>query len=154
LATSRLYDQSTFYGSFTRDLKRCRRELVIESPFITTRRLDILLPILRKLKRHGIKIILNTRNPDGYDDAYWTNEAMRAVAQLQAIDVQVLYTTGHHRKLAIIDREILYEGSLNILSQNDSCEIMRRIESPSLARQMIRFVKIDQHIEWYNEPNG
>jgi hypothetical protein len=38
---------------------------------------------------------------------------------LQKLGVQVLYTSGHHRKLAIIDREILYEGSLNIPSQND-----------------------------------
>ena len=49
-------------------------------------------------------------------------------------------TYGHHRKLAIIDRSILYEGSLNILSQNDSLEIMQRIEPEELARQMIDFM--------------
>ena len=38
----------------------------------------------------------------------------------------------------------LYEGSLNILSQNDSCEIMRRIESTQLAWQMARFIGVDR----------
>jgi hypothetical protein len=53
---------------------------------------------------------------------------------------------GHHRKLAIIDRRLLWEGSLNMLSQNDSCEIMRRIESNSLATQMIHFARLDKYL--------
>ena len=71
-------------------------------------------------------------------------EAHRAVASLQHYGIQVIYIQGHHRKLAIIDRQILYEGSLNILSQNNSREIMRRIESRELAWQMARFVDIDR----------
>lgn len=57
--------------------------------------------------------------------------------------VQVLFTGNHHRKVAILDRSILYEGSLNILSQNDSSEVMRRIKSTQLAWQMVRFIGID-----------
>lgn len=63
---------------------------------------------------------------------------------MQEKDVLVLYTGKLHRKLAIIDNEIMWEGSLNILSQNDSCEIMRRIVSDVLARQTIEFVGIDR----------
>jgi hypothetical protein len=58
----------------------------------------------------------------------------------------VLYTAGHHRKLAILDRSILWEGSLNILSQNSSSEIMRRIQSAELAWQMAHFTKLDAHL--------
>jgi hypothetical protein len=61
--------------------------------------------------------------------------------------VEILYTGNHHRKLAIVNRKILYEGSLNILSQSDSCEVMRRIESTGLAEQMIRFIGLKK---WYN----
>lgn len=48
----------------------------------------------------------------------------------------VLYTVKHHRKLAIIDGEILYEESVNILPQIDSCEIMRRTVSQQLANEL------------------
>jgi hypothetical protein len=74
------------------------------------------------------------------------NESTHAIAKLQHLGVQVLFTGGHHRKLAIIDRQILWEGSLNILSQKDSCEIMRRIPSTQLAWQMTRFIGIDKLI--------
>jgi hypothetical protein len=60
--------------------------------------------------------------------------------------VHVLFTGGHHRKLVVVDRRVLYEGSLNVLSQNNSSEIMRRIESARLAWQTIGFVGLDKYI--------
>lgn len=51
-------------------------------------------------------------------------------------------TGAHHRKLAIIDDDILWEGGLNVLSQNDSCEIMRRIKSNEVFKQMMQFIGI------------
>jgi hypothetical protein len=73
-------------------------------------------------------------------------EAEASIALLQNIGVEILFTGGHHRKLAIFDRTILWEGSLNILSQNDSCEVMRRMESEDLAKQMIAFIGVGQYL--------
>ncbi len=70
-------------------------------------------------------------------------EAREAIAELQNMGAIILSTERHHRKLAIVDREILYEGSLNILSQNASCEIMRRIESPKLAGDMLAYINLN-----------
>jgi hypothetical protein len=75
-------------------------------------------------------------------------QATDGIAALQVMGIKILYTDNHHRKLAIIDRKILYEGSLNILSQADSCEVMRRIESADLAEQMLRFTDLER---WYTK---
>lgn len=139
--SSRLFNDRTFYRSFVKDLSYCQREVVIESPFITTRRIDSLLPMLNKAGKRGVSIVVNTRNPDEHD-LYLRTEALESIAVLQGIGVKILYTVGHHRKLAIIDRQILWEGSLNILSQNESCEIMRRINSKSYSEEMIRFTNL------------
>ena len=64
---------------------------------------------------------------------------MWAVGIMQDLGIEVLMTGGHHRKLAIIDDAILWEGSLNILSQNDSCELMRRIKSDVAVKELLRF---------------
>lgn len=144
LIDSKLFSDNNFYPAFQKDLQRCQHEAIIESPFMTRRRLDTLLPILRKLKARRVRIIVNTRDPLSCDDNYMREDASRAISTLQHMGVQVLFTGKHHRKLAILDRSILWEGSLNILSQNDSCEIMRRIESTSLAWQMVKFIDIDK----------
>jgi phosphatidylserine/phosphatidylglycerophosphate/cardiolipin synthase-like enzyme len=143
LIDSRLFSDENFYPAFQKDLQKCQRELIIESPFITQRRLSTLSPTLQKLKSKGVKVIVNTRDPLECDEEYMRNDATRAISSLQHMGVQVLFTGKHHRKLAILDRNVLWEGSLNILSQNDSCEVMRRIESTQLAWQMTRFIAID-----------
>lgn len=139
LLSSRLYDNTNFYKVFQKDLKHAQFSVIIESPFITTRRIEELMPILRKLRQRGVRITVNTRDPKEHDAEY-EYQARRAVYEMQELGIAVLYTVKHHRKLAVIDGEILYEGSLNILSQIDSCEVMRRTVSQQLANEMVRFI--------------
>lgn len=145
LVNSQLYDERTFYRAFERDLSLCKQEVVIESPFITSNRVASLLPIFKKIRSRNVRIAINTRHPSEHDSPYDT-QAWAAIEQMQRIGVEVLFTGGHHRKLAIFDRQILWEGSLNILSQNDSCEIMRRIECETLAVQTIHFTGVNNYV--------
>lgn len=145
LIGSRLFDETTFYQKFLKDIAYCRNELIIESPFITTRRLNSILPSLEKLVRRGVKVIINTRHPREHEE-YLESEARVALELLHKAGVVILFTGGHHRKLAVIDRTVLWEGSLNILSHGQSCEIMRRIQSQQMAQDMISFIKLERHI--------
>ncbi len=145
LATSQLYNEQTFYRAFERDLGCCRNEAVIESPFLTTRRIQMLLPMLRKMVTRGVRVTINTKHPQEHED-YMCAEAEASIALLQNIGVGILFTGGHHRKLAIFDRAVLWEGSLNILSQNDSCEVMRRIESEDCAKQILDFIGLTKFL--------
>ncbi len=122
---SSLFNQDTFYKAFIKDLNNSRDTVIIESPFITKKRMVQLMPVLRKLRLRDVRIVVNTKpldehNPLLYEQALW------AISEMQVIGIDVFMTVGHHRKIAIID-DVLWEGSLNILSQNDSCELMRRI---------------------------
>jgi len=144
LVSSKLYDQDTFYEVFVKDLSNCHSEVIIECPFITNRRLKMILPTLEKLKARRVRIAINTRDPRTYDEGYRQDDATEAISKLQHMGIQVLYTGNHHRKVAILDRNVLYEGSLNILSQSNSSEVKRRIESIPLAWQMVRFIGIDK----------
>ena len=140
LCSSRLFDNETFYKAFIKDLGRASHGIYIESPFMTTERMDMLLPILRRACQRGLQITVNTRPPSEHDGKY-IDQAYKAVQDMQSIGIIVLYTVKHHRKIAIIDDEIIWEGSLNILSQSDSCELMRRSVSSSLVRQMKQYIK-------------
>ncbi len=59
------------------------------------------------------------------------------VARLQGAKVTVLFTGGLHRILTIIDYRMLGEVSLNILSQSDSCEMMRHIDDPTVLKHIM-----------------
>jgi phosphatidylserine/phosphatidylglycerophosphate/cardiolipin synthase-like enzyme len=145
LGVASLFDQSTFYPAFQKTIRACQQELIIESPFITMKRIDLFLPEFRRLQQRGVKIIVNTRPPEEHGE-YLRPQAEEAIELLLGMGVEILFTGGHHRKLAIVDRKVLWEGSLNILSQNDSCEVMRRTESKEQALEMINFIGISKFI--------
>ena len=104
----------------------------------------VLLPVFTKLRRKGVSVTVNTRNPIEHDAEYET-QALIAIEQLQGLGVKVLYTVKHHRKLAIIDGMVAWHGSLNILSQHDSCEIMWRVASEGIADQLLGFIKLTKY---------
>ena len=143
--TSELFDEDKFYKVFNNDLQHCQSEVVIESAFMTSRRVIQLLPTLKTLKRRRVRIVINTRNPEEHD-GYMCEEARKSLALLLEIGVQVIFSEGIHRKIAVIDRHTLWEGSLNILSQNNSLEAMRRTLSTELAWDMVRFTGLDKRM--------
>ena len=60
LCNSRLHDNETFYKSFILDLRRSNHSVYIESPFITTKRMGMLLTMLMQARQSGIQITVNT----------------------------------------------------------------------------------------------
>jgi len=102
-----------------------------------------MLPIFKRLVKKGVKVRINTRNPRHHDKELRI-QAWQSIRRLRDAGVKVkFYDDMRHRKLAILDREVLWEGSLNIMSQSYSKEIMRRTKSKELAVQMIRFTAIN-----------
>lgn len=145
-SSSKLYDQNTFDDQFMRDLRRARKSVIIESPFLRTARVEKFIPIFHRLKKRGVAILLNTKPLEEHDEIYEL-QVQKSLSLLQSAGVDVLFTVKHHRKLAIIDRQVIYEGSLNILSYHDSCEIMRRILSVIGAKMLIDFIGLNKFME-------
>ncbi|SRR5258708_6808982 len=142
-----LHDETTFYPAFIKDLYNIKHEIIIESPFITTERMKLFRPIFKEVIDKGIKIFIITRDSKEHEGKYkYQSEA--EISYFEQIGVQALLCTGnHHRKLAIIDRRILWEGSLNILSQTKSREIMRKIDEDKVAMEMFDFLKLETVIK-------
>lgn len=143
LLESRLFDESTFYKAFAKDLNQATSAAIIESPYLTERRAIQFSRLFKRLHdKKGIKIRVNTRNPKHHDKLLEI-QAWKAIKVLRDNGVKVCtYNDMRHRKIAIIDNQVLWEGSLNILSQAHSKEIMRRTISKDLCRQMLSFTKV------------
>lgn len=62
-----LFDENTFYAGFLKDLRSCQNELLIESPFLSERRIRMMSYSLISLVRHGVQVKVNTRHPNDLD---------------------------------------------------------------------------------------
>ena len=141
LLSSKLFDERTFDEAFFRDLERARKSVIIESPYLTQRRARYFAGMFQEMVSGGVKIRINTRRSiDHKGEMRYQAEAAIKILQKSGIMV-CTYNDMRHRKLAIIDGRILWEGSLNILSNGGrSREIMRRFTSKQLCSQLINFV--------------
>jgi uncharacterized membrane protein len=121
--------------------------VVIESPFITSSRMNLLYPTFKKLLARNVRIHIITRDSIDHDDEFTRNQSTNEILNSNEIGINVVLLRGnHHRKLAILDRSILWEGSLNILSQSNSQEIMRRIQDKNTTQEMFKFLKLQRLI--------
>ena len=138
LLSSVLYTEGGFYRAFEKDLKRSKHTVLIETPFITTKRVLEFALIFKKLRKKDVRVTVHTRHPVHHQEPMKA-QAYESISMLKKVGVKVkTHKDLRHRKLAIIDRSILWEGSLNILSQSNSREIMRRSKSSTLCKQMIK----------------
>ena len=139
--TSQLFDEKSFYKSFLKDIRRAKKRIVIESPYLTERRAQYYASLFRKLDSRKVKIRINTRHPRYHNDSMRI-QAEAAIKILIASGAKVYtYNDLRHWKLAIIDNAVLWEGSLNILSHGRNREIMRRSRSYFFCRKMLDFAK-------------
>ena len=58
---TKLLDQDNFYLAFHSDIRAAKHEVIIESPFLTLRRLKLLLPDMLRVKARGVRLVINTK---------------------------------------------------------------------------------------------
>lgn len=141
-----LFNQDSFYPAFIKDIFTTNNELMIVSPFLTHERTNAFLPIFEHLIRNNINIFVITRTPR-LQEGSLKQQSVEVIKELEDKGVIVLPLAAPiHQKLAVIDRRILWEGSLNILSQRNSIEIMRRFEGEESCKQLLSFLGFDKNI--------
>lgn len=138
---SKLYSEALFYAAFIADIKQASSTIIIESPFITYRRGAYLLPEFVRALDRGVSITINTRDPLEHEGSM-RQQAQAVLHTFENMGVCVQLTTKLHRKLAIVDKSVLWEGSLNILSHGNTSEMMRRILSKPDCKAMMKFLSL------------
>ena len=78
------------FSVFSKDLHYAQRCVYIESPFITTRRVNELLPVLNGSRQKNLAITVNTRHPDEHDGRYG-DKAFYGIKVMQELGIKVLY---------------------------------------------------------------
>lgn len=144
--TSRLYNEKHFYKTFVRDLYSAKREVIIYSPFITKFRSNYYKNIFEKIRRKNIEVFIFTRPVEEYDSII-RPQIENILERFEELGICVFFPGKYiHGKTAIIDREILWEGSLNILAHNASNEMMRRTQSEESAMEVMNCLGLNSRM--------
>lgn len=145
---SALYTERNFYAAFFADLRKARREIIIVSPFLTATRAQQFLNLFGAKYADDIEIRIFTRTlREQQGDMF--RQAELVFEEFNRIGIELVERRGLHEKFAFIDREIAWEGSLNILSQSEgrSTEHMRRLPFAKTCEELIALHKFGSDAE-------
>jgi len=132
-----IYDNDNFMPIFSNDIVNAKKEIVIVSPFVRKRRTLQMLQYLKIASGKKSRVIVVTRPKTDFkekDQAALDN----ALDLLQQNDIRIVFKSNIHQKFAIMDQNIIWYGSINLLSYGNAQESMMRIESPNIANELIK----------------
>jgi ribosomal protein L37AE/L43A len=133
--------ETDFFDSFRADLIKCQEQAAILSPFLSYNRAVRYYPILQSLAARNVRIDIYAKprneQPESLQDTF---DVVERGLKRQGTYFHV--RPGMHEKIGIIDRKILWHGSLNIFSHNDTRESMLRFESSDLVEEVLKDLKI------------
>lgn len=90
LPISSLFSERDFYENFLKDLKNSQSEVIIESPYITSNRMQQLLPVFQTLLKKGIKIHLISRDPSEHEDECYRYQSASELMNAQNMGIHVV----------------------------------------------------------------
>lgn len=129
------FTNETFLDGFRADLIGLNRSVLILSPFISQNRATNYYPVLSTLRQRDIGIDVYIR-PIAEQPSMLQPHFEPVRQSLTGLGASVHVRPGMHEKVGILDDRILWHGSLNILSHNNTRESMLRIESPELVQEV------------------
>lgn len=145
--------EDSFYNYFMEDVRSFSKRLIIYSPFITSDRLSSLLPFFADAIKAKKSIIIITK---ALSDRKKAERAQyrKYENELKSLGVTVLHKKGMHEKLAFADNEVVWVGSLNILSFTGfTGEVMFRYKDENLTTEYADLFDIDHICEVVDQSN-
>jgi len=136
-----LYTERNFWAQFLQDIRGVQQRLMILSPFISISRAGTFMDYFRAMIGQGVDISIYTR-PINQQGGEMANQSEIVTTQLRNIGVNVIERRSMHQKIAILDNDVAWEGSLNILSHRDSGEQMRRFTGQSVIEDISRNLEL------------
>lgn len=136
--------EDTFSDYFLADIRASQKRLLIYSPFITQARLSVWLPAFTDAVARGVQFVIVTKAPSERKKGQGLSYT-RCEDELRAIGACVLYKANMHEKLAFVDDDITWEGSLNILSYTGQTgEIMYRHEDRAFMLDQEKIFEVER----------
>lgn len=128
IAENQIFNGSTFYRPYTSDLTKAKRSIVISSPKLYRTEQNPLVTLLKELAQQGIEILITTV----------AENEQTVFIQSKGLSVKVkpklsLYTT-------IIDKEVVWYGSINTLGYASKDDNMIKVTDIHLANELIEMI--------------
>ncbi len=145
-----LWDEQSFYPLFAEEVRNAKEHIVIFSPFMTRYRISQLMDDFRQAISREVRIVCIVREPKDQGSLAKVEGTYALAEECRRVGIEMVTPTQNnglsqnfHEKIAFFDNSLVFYGSLNILSQNDSTESMMAMRKPEIVEEMRKKFMVD-----------
>ncbi len=131
-----IYDVDNYAETYWRDLEEAKSAVIVSSPRLNNQKVNHIIAVLGRRLELGVKVTIVTWHPDAY--RYGRDDVrMELMERLRkaGFDIRLVEETCEH--YAVIDHEIVWYGSMNLLSKEDAEDNLMRVCSKDIAAELL-----------------
>lgn len=132
-----IYDSSNYQNVFNKDIENANKEIIIVTPGINQAKVDDYLPILVKKLEDGIHITIITLDYQVYPNNI-KEKTKVLIDMLKRSGITLITMQSLYEHYAIIDKEITWYGSMNLLSKVKKEDNMMRITDLQVVYELLK----------------
>ena len=131
-----IYDIENYAETYWKDLEEANSAVVVSSPRLNNQKVDRIIKILGKRRELGVKLTIVTWHPDAYK--YGKDDVrMELMERLRKAGFEIRLVEESCEHYAVIDNEIVWYGSVNLLSKEDAEDNLMRVCSKDIAAELL-----------------
>ena len=131
-----IYDIENYAEVYWRDLEEAKFSIIVSSPTLNNQKVNHIIKVLGKRLELGIKATVVTWHPDSYK--YGRDDTrMELMERLRKAGFEIRLVEDSCEHYAVIDDEIVWYGSVNLLSKEDADDNLMRVCSREIAEELL-----------------
>lgn len=136
LQINSIFDKESYQTVYESDLLQANKEIVISSPGINKDMVKRTLDLIKIRQIAGVKVRVITMAVESYPENR-IKITSHLIEELVQSGVSVRLNSSMHEHFAVIDKEIVWYGSLNLLSRGKEHDNLIRVQSTEIAAELL-----------------
>ncbi len=131
-----IFDSNTYCQTYEKDIIESTKRIIISSPILGNSKVRRLIQILKKNQEEGVRVAVVTWHSDIYvhgKDEHRTE----LISLMRNSGFHIELVKANCRRFAVIDDEIVWYGSMNLLSKDNTEDNIMRIASKEIAAELL-----------------
>ena len=115
------------------------KKLIISSPGVNEKKVNQLITLMQKKQETGISVMVLTLSPESYPEKR-VEKTRELIEHLVGVGIKVIERPVMHEHYAVIDEEIVWYGSMNLLSGEKEDDNLMRVLSKDIAQELMEIL--------------
>lgn len=127
---------------------RCRTGIVDIAMITSLGREDNINELVRNygmvsddLLQRGVSIVVLTVTPEDYPEDGRDQHRIH-IQRMESSGIKVIKQNKYRERFAVIDRSLVWYGSMNLLSNEKDDDSLMRINNPAVAEELLEFAAL------------